>query len=246
MQNPLWSLTASNLAAAIRSGAVSAEAVLPAGAVIIAKSNTPEFAFGGQTENRVFELTRNPLDLSKTVAGSSGGAAAALAAKMVPLADGSDLDGSARSPAAWCGLFGLRPVRGFVLSAPSLRPFDGMHTPGPMARSCADLALFLEAISGPDPADPRSQGLARQSFSAGLQGDVAGLRVAWCMTPGGVEIETALFEALTPARTLLSDLGCEVRSASPEIGEMSRIQAVLRAWMAYVECGSLEAHAELL
>ena len=125
-----------------------------AGALIVGKTNTPEFAFSGQTTNLVSGTTRNPLDPSRTVAGSSGGAAAALAAKMVPLADGSDLGGSTRTPAAWCGIVGYRPTSGLIPMSPNPVPFDGLSIPGPMARNVSDLVMLLEVMQGNTPAQP--------------------------------------------------------------------------------------------
>ncbi|WP_291732409.1 amidase, partial [Leisingera sp. F5] len=125
-----------------------------AGAVITGKSNTPEFTFSGQTSNLVAGTTRNPLNPEKTVAGSSGGAAAALAAHMVALADGSDLGGSTRTPAAWCGVVGYRPTPGLIPYDPNPAPFDGLSVPGPMARTLRDLVLMLEAMQGNTPRQP--------------------------------------------------------------------------------------------
>ena len=120
-----------------------------AGAVTVGKTNTPEFGAGSQTFNTVFGATRNPYDLAKTCGGSSGGAAVALACGMVPIADGSDTGGSLRNPPAFCNVVGFRPSPGRVPSESG--SWSPLSVSGPMARSVADVALFLSAIAGPDP-----------------------------------------------------------------------------------------------
>jgi amidase len=218
-----------------------------AGGVIVGKSNTPEFAYGGQTENAVHGLTRNPHDLTRTVAGSSGGAAAALASGMVALADGSDLGGSTRSPAAWCGVTGMRPTSGVIPYRPCVAPFDGLSTVGPMARTIADLALFLSVMAGPDPADPMSAGLVRIDYTGPLDRDLTGLRLAWSMTPCGAATDPRVVAALTPARAVLEGLGCIVEEACPAIDDLLEVQHTLRAWSALVEAGPLvEAHGDTI
>src|SRR6187455_744288 len=125
-----------------------------AGAITIGKTNTPEFGAGSQTFNTVFGATRNPYDLTKTCGGSSGGAATAVAACMLPIADGSDTGGSLRNPPAFCNVVGLRPSPGRVPSdSTSWSPFS---VSGPIARSVADVALFLSAMAGHDPRNPLS------------------------------------------------------------------------------------------
>jgi hypothetical protein len=122
-----------------------------AAAIGIGKTNTPELGAGSQTFNRVFGATRNPYDPSRTCGGSSGGAAVTLAARMLPLADGSDLGGSLRNPASFCNVLGLRPTPGRVPSYPTLNPWADMSVLGPMARSVDDIALFLSVLVGDDP-----------------------------------------------------------------------------------------------
>ena len=126
------------------------------GAVVVAKSNTPEFGAGGNTFNEVFGETRNPWDTSRTCGGSSGGSAAALASGQVWLATGSDLGGSVRTPAGFCGVVGVRPSPGRVAAGPSPLPFETMSVEGPMGRTVADAALMLDAMAGLDPRDPLS------------------------------------------------------------------------------------------
>ena len=136
--------------------ALIVERLRAAGAITIGKTNTPEFGAGSQTFNAVFGATRNPYDPSKTCGGSSGGAAVALAAGMVPLADGSDLGGSLRNPAGFCNVVGFRPSPGRVPTWPSQAAWFPMGVQGPMARSVADAALMLSVIAGPDPRAPLS------------------------------------------------------------------------------------------
>ena len=123
---------------------------------MIGKTNTPEFGAGSQTFNPVFGATLNPYDRTKTCGGSSGGAAVALAAGMLPIADGSDMGGSLRNPASFCGVVGLRPSPGRVPVWPTPAAWSTLSVDGPMARTVADVALILSAIAGPDPRSPIS------------------------------------------------------------------------------------------
>src|SRR5439155_14350431 len=125
-----------------------------AGAITVGKTNTPEFGAGSQTFNTVFGATRNPYDLSKTCGGSSGGAAVALACGLVPVATGSDMGGSLRNPAAFCGVVGFRPSPGLVPSERSLRGWSPLSVLGPMARTVPDVCLMLAAMASDSAADP--------------------------------------------------------------------------------------------
>lgn len=130
-----------------------------AGAIMIGKTNTPEFGLGSQTFNPVYGATGNPFDPSRTCGGSSGGASVALSAGLVALADGSDMMGSLRNPAGWCNVYGFRPTWGWVPSEPQGDLFlHQLATLGPMARSPEDLALLLDVMSGPDPRQPLARG----------------------------------------------------------------------------------------
>ncbi len=150
-----------------------------AGAITIGKTNTPELGAGSQTFNPVFGATRNPYDLGKTCGGSSGGAAVALAAGMIPIADGSDMGGSLRNPASFCNVVGLRPSAGRVPSWPNSTPWSGLSTSGAMARSVDDLALQMQAIAGPDARVPISLSEPGSIFADLAELDVGGMRVAW-------------------------------------------------------------------
>ncbi len=136
--------------------ALIVERIRGAGAIVIGKTNTPEFGAGSQTFNPVFGKTRNPWDPGRTCGGSSGGAAAALASGMLPIADGSDLGGSLRNPASFCGVVGFRPTPGRVPRVPPEQGWDDLAVLGPMGRTVADAALLFSVIAGPDPRDPVS------------------------------------------------------------------------------------------
>lgn len=149
-----------------------------AGAVIAGKTNTPEFGAGANTTNAVYGTTGNPFDPARTCAGSSGGSAVAVATGMLPLASGSDLGGSLRTPAAYCGVVGMRPTAGLVPMARKEMAWWPLWTEGPIARTVGDLALFLQGMAGSDPRDPLS-GFARGGDFAELRrAELAGVKLA--------------------------------------------------------------------
>jgi amidase len=201
-----------------------------AGAIMVGKTNTPEWGAGSHTFNPVFGPTRNPWDTSRSAGGSSGGAAVALACRMVPLADGSDLGGSLRNPAAWNGVIGMRPTPGVVPSWPSDSPWLPFSVDGPMARTAADVALLLRAMAGPDPRAPLSQRAAPLALDAPLDADVRGRRVAWSPSLGGLPVEPAVLAALEPAVAALCDLGLEVTEDEPDL---SGADTAFEAWRAF-------------
>ena len=167
------------------------ERVRRAGAVLIGRTNVPEFAAGSHTFNRVFGTTRNPRDPSRSAGGSSGGAAAALAAGMVPLADGSDTGGSLRNPASFCGVVGLRPSLGRVPSWPVDNQWETTTVSGPLARDVGDVALLLSVMAGPDPRVPMALGNPGHTFLPPLHGSLVGLKVGWTSDLGGLlEVDT--------------------------------------------------------
>jgi amidase len=205
-----------------------------AGAISLGKTNVPEFGAGSHTVNPVFGATRNPFDLSRSAGGSSGGAAAALAARMICLADGSDLGGSLRNPASFCNVVGLRPSPGRVPDWPFSDVADVLGVAGPMARTVADVALLLMVLSGPDPRVPlaldAAPPVAEPDQIAGLlERDLRGIRVAWSADLG-LPVERAVTETLAPARQVLADLGCEVIDAAPDL---SGADFVFRTWRAF-------------
>ncbi len=185
-----------------------------AGAITVGKTNTPEFGAGSQTFNTVFGATRNPYDLTKTCGGSSGGAATAVAARMLPIADGSDMGGSLRNPPAFCNVVGLRPSPGRVASESS--SWSPLSVSGPIARTVADAALFLSAIAGADPRNPLSIHEDPAQFRAPLDKDFKGVRVAWWRGLGGIPFESEIRRVVNGNRKVFEDLGCVIEEAEPD------------------------------
>jgi amidase len=207
-----------------------------AGAVIIGKTNTPEFGAGSQTFNAVFGVTRNPWDARMTPGGSSGGAAAAVAAGLLPFADGSDLAASVRNPAAMCSVVGLRTTPGTIPSGGDF--FNPLPVLGPIARSAADAALLLAGMRGHDPSLP----LARPGADATAPeatGGVAGLRVAWSSDLGGLPVEPEVARVLARAREVLAAAGAVIVDAEPGLADADEVFGVLRAVMMAGRFGSL-------
>ncbi len=176
----------------------------------------------------MFGPTRNPWALDRSAGGSSGGAGAALAAGLVPLADGSDYGGSIRNPASFNNIVGLRPTPGLVPSSGSGDGWDPAPVLGPMARTVGDLGLMLTAMSGPDPHSPLSFGDPIE-FSGDLRGELAGLRIAWCPDLGGLPIEPAVLAVLGQARDQLSEHGCLVEDVTLELNRADEAFETLRA-----------------
>jgi amidase len=197
-----------------------------AGAIVIGKTNAPEFGAGSQTFNTVFGATRNPYDLTRTPGGSSGGAAAAVAAGMLPFADGSDLGASVRNPAAFCNLVGLRPSPGRVPDAGPGDAWSPFAVLGPIARTVADAALLLRAMAGPDPRDPLS---LTDSVDGELESDPRGLRIAWSRDVGGLPVAPEVTAVLEARRADLEALGCIVEDAEPDFAGADVAFETLRA-----------------
>ncbi len=200
-----------------------------AGAIVIGKTNTPEFGAGSQTFNRVFGITRNPYDLTRTCGGSSGGAAAALACGMIPIADGSDLGGSVRNPPNFCNVVGLRPSPGRIPRYPNRQPWNTLPVLGPMARSVRDVALLLSVMAGPDPRDPISLEEAGARFSAPLERSFKGARLAFSPDLGQFPVQREVTDVIEKALPAFRDLGCEVERAHPDFSGAAEIFQVLRA-----------------
>ena len=182
-----------------------------AGCVVVGKTNTPEFGWMGNTTNALFGPSRNPFDTSRGPGGSSGGAAAALAAGMVPLATGSDGGGSIRIPSACCGLSGIKPSLGRVPGGgPNPPGWIGLSTPGPMARRIADVARALDVTVGPDPTDLQSLPRPEASWLAALDDPHAPVRIAFAPTLGYATVDAEVAEACARAVGVLESLGAEV------------------------------------
>ena len=216
-----------------------------AGAVMVGKTNTPEFGAGSHTFNPVFGITRNPYDVGKTCGGSSGGAAVALAARMLPLCDGSDLGGSLRNPAAFCNIVGFRPSPGRVPSTTAMDAWFPLAVEGPMGRTVGDVAFFLQALAGPDDRSPVSNQESPEVFSGSLERDLHGVRVAWSPDAGGLPVDPAVRAATANVPDVLADLGCEVVEAWPDLSGAPQVFQARRAWVFAVGFGQLlEQHRD--
>jgi len=201
-----------------------------AGAIIIGKTNTPEFGSGSQTFNAVFGATRNPYDLTKTCGGSSGGAAVALACGLVPVASGSDTGGSLRNPAAFCNVVGFRPSIGRVPNPKASFAWWTLTTSGCLGRSVADLAFALSTIAGRDSAAPLSINEPGEIFARPLDRSFRGVRVAWFKDLGGVPFDPRVRAIVDAHRKTFESLGCIVEQAEPDFAPAEIAFRRLRAW----------------
>lgn len=222
------------------------ERVRAAGVVVLGRTNVPEFAAGSHTFNTVFGTTRNPVDPSRSAGGSSGGAACALAAGMLPLADGSDMGGSLRNPASFCGVVGLRPSLGRVPTWPSDNQWEATATSGPLARTVDDLALLLSVMAGPDPRAPLALGDPGATFAppdgGSLAGTVRGLRVGLSADLGGAfAVDGEVADVVRSAVPVLEAAGARVDDDVPALPEAEDTFRVLRAWSFQARLGTLLA-----
>jgi amidase len=213
-----------------------------AGAVPIGRTNVPEFAAGSHTFNTVFGTTLNPVDPTRSAGGSSGGAACALRAGMVPLADGSDMGGSLRNPASFCGVVGLRPSLGRVPSWPTDNLWETTGTSGPLARDVGDVALLLSVIAGPDDRVPTALADAGRTFAPPVDGDLRGLRVALSPDLGGLlDVDREVAGVVTGAGARFAAAGAHVERAHPDLAEAEDTFRTLRAWLFQAGFGELLA-----
>ncbi|WP_170472626.1 amidase [Ruegeria arenilitoris] len=210
-----------------------------AGAILIGKTNTPEFGLGSHTFNPVYGATRNPYNPSRSCGGSSGGAAVALATGMVSLADGSDMMGSLRNPAAWNNVYGFRPSWGRVPSEPVGDSFlHQLSTAGPMARCPEDLGLLLDVLSGPEPRQPLSR--ASLPVSPLADTDLSELRIGWLGDWGGAfPCEEGVLDICKDALRAFSDLGAVVEDLAPPF-------AADRIWDSWITLRSWSVAAGLM
>jgi amidase len=216
-----------------------------AGAIIVGKTNTPEFGAGSQTFNTVFGATRNPYDLSKTCGGSSGGAAVALACGMVPVASGSDAGGSLRNPAAFSNVVGFRPSIGRVPDPKSGFGWSTLSTKGCLGRSVADLAFALSTIAGPDPYTPLAIEEPGDHFARPLDRSFKGVRIAWFKDLGGVPFDPRIGTVINAHRATFESLGCIVEQAEPDFSPAEISFRTIRAWSAAASYGKmLEQHPD--
>jgi len=200
------------------------------GGVIYAKSNTPEFGAGANTFNEVFGPTRNPWDTSRSAAGSSGGAAAALASGTAWLAHGSDMGGSLRNPASFCGVVGLRPSIGRVAQTPKFGVDRTLGQQGPMARNVEDLALLLDAMSGEHAADPLSLPTLPTSFLSAARSNQKPKRIAYSPDFGITPVDPEVKAVTRTAAERFAEAGAIVEETSPDFSEAHECFHVLRAF----------------
>ena len=219
--------------------ALIVDRIQQAGAITIGKTNTPEFGAGSQTYNEVFGETLNPYDVSKTCGGSSGGAAVALATRMLPIADGSDTGGSLRNPANFCNVIGFRPSPGRVPNFPSKTGWGPISVSGPMARNVSDCALFLSAIAGPDSRVPISITEPGSTFMQSLERDFSGTNIAWSEDLGGLPIDPRTTQVINSQRSVFSDIGCIINDSEPDFRDAIEVFLIWRGWVREITSGDL-------
>jgi amidase len=226
---------------------VLAERLRAAGAIVIGKTNTPEAGLGTLTFNDVFGVTRNPWDLSRHAGGSSGGAAAAVAAGMLPLADGSDSGGSIRYPAAFCNVVGLRPSAGRVPSGRPGNAWEPHGVLGPIARDSRDAGLLLAGIAGLDDHWPLGLEGDPARFASIEPARLAGLRVGWSGDAGGLPIYPEVRVVHGAAREALSSLGCTVEDVELPFAGADECWETIEMFGFFASLGEdVERHRELL
>ncbi len=212
-----------------------------AGAIVIGKTNVPEFGLGSQTFNKVFGATRNPYNLTKTCGGSTGGGAAALASGMIPLADGSDMGGSLRNPPNFCNVVGMRPSVGRVSNVPTHMGWFTLAVQGPVARNVTDCAFFLSVLAGYDHHSPISIDQTGAQFAQPLgKRSFKGVRVAM-FKDLGLPWEAEVKNAVQAQRQVFESLGCIVQEAEPDFGDANECFMALRHWSTELAFGDLLA-----
>jgi len=199
------------------------ERMLGAGCVPLGKTNTPEFGWLATTDNDLFGATKNPWDLSRTSSGSSGGAAAAAGAGLAPISLGSDGGGSIRHPAAFCGVFGIKPSFGLIPNNPLADGWFSLSHQGPLTRAVADAGAALDVLVGFDGSYMYSAPLPPQHFQKNLKRDLRGLRIAYTPDFGFAPVDAAVRKAFDAAIPVFRDLGCELTLASPDMRETREI-----------------------
>ena len=222
-----------------------------AGVIPIGKTNVPEFGMGSHTYNKVYGTTRNPYDVSKTAGGSSGGAGAALAAGLVPLADGSDLGGSLRNPGNFNNIVGFRPSPGLVPSDPDTLPGLDFSVKGPMGRTVEDVAFFFDVLTLTAGALSASASARSESVASygetppkrpevqRREGGPAAPRLAWSLDLGGLPVDRRVREVLEPHRKTFESLGCRVEDACPDLTDADEIFLTFRRLRSFHKYGAL-------
>lgn len=209
--------------------ALVVERLKKAGAIILGKTNTPEFAAGGSTFNKVFGITRNPWNTNFNSGGSSGGAAAAIAAGLGPLAEGNDLGGSLRIPASFCGVVGLRPSPGRAPFVPNELCWDPFNVEGPIGRTVSDVALMLDVISGPDDRCPISLPEEKKGFLGAVKNlSIKGFRVAWGGNLNLTPVDPEVLDIAQSAAKLFLKLGCRLEERAPDLQGVKETALIYR------------------
>ncbi len=219
--------------------AILVQRLRDAGAVLLGKTNTPEFGCKPFTDNQIFGATCNPWNLDRSSGGSSGGAAAAVALGLGPIAEGSDLAASIRQPASWCGVVGFKPGQGRVADYPNSSGWTAMTHHGPITRTVGDAALMFAQMVGADPRDPLALPDCGDDWAALADGaSVRGLRAAWTPDLGGATpVDPAVAAACETATRAFGELGCELAEDSPEVGNILDPFLILNAGLRQATLG---------
>ena len=207
------------------------ERLKAAGAIVIGKTNTPEFAAGGSTYNDLFGPTRTPWNIAYNSGGSSGGSAAAVAAGLCPIAEGNDLGGSLRIPASFCGIVGMRPSPGRIPFYPNDLYWDTMSLEGPMARNVGDLALMFDVMAGPDRRSPVALMPKEASFYESIKRSCTGgcsFKIAWSDNLNLTPVDSEVLSVARQAITSFKEMGCSVIEESPDFSGLQKTATVLR------------------
>jgi len=221
----------------------SVQRVLDAGAVMLGKTNSPEFGHLGATENRLSKSCWNPWNPERTSGGSSGGAAAAVAAGLCSVATGGDGGGSIRIPASFCGTYGIKPTQGRVSSHPGV---DGTPTvnllaqQGPLSRTVADSAMLLQVMSGYDPRDIGSMRAPVPDFMAALERDIAGLKIGWSLGFGYAAVDSEVAQSAEAGAQVFEELGCTVDESD------LALESPFETWITFFALNAVAAYGHLL
>ena len=226
------------------------ERVRAAGAIVLGKTNAPELGFVGTCQNRLGPDGANPWDTSRTPGGSSGGAAAALAAYLCPLATGSDGGGSIRIPANFCGVYGIKPTQGRVSAYTGVEgpPMPNMFSQnGPLSRTVRDAALLLRVLAGRDSRDPTTLREAPPDFEAAVDSDISGLRAAWSPDFGFADVHPDVADVTYSAARVFEDLGCHVEETTLKLDPPYDAYGALMTADSYAKYGKyLPSHGDML
>lgn len=224
------------------------ERLKTAGVVSTGKSNVPEFGAGSHTFNDVFGTTTNPYDPRLSAGGSSGGAAAAIASRIQPLSDGSDMGGSLRIPASFCNVVGFRPSLGLIPMAPARNAFSWLGRTGPMAREVSDIALAMSVLAGSDSRIPHASPVPAARFAEPLQRDLTGVKIGWSADFGlGIPVQAEALRVLEAQLGVFAELGAVVEEATPDLSDADEVFGNVRAFDFALGLGeAVDQHPELV